>query len=215
MGKRDDRQTSTMMRRFAGQSSTGPKCVADQSVQRKRSSISPCCAGTWTLVMVAPRRSPSGWCGVTRPPERGSRSCLRGHACKVPRLLEACTVWHTPASGKIRTLALGAPDDERLGGRRPGRTLTRAHRDDLASGADGKASRAGGGGGLRRRELVRQLLDPRLQGRHVVLEVEDALDAGQRDALLRQPLHLAQQLDVTGAVATSTSPRPRRGHQAQ
>ena len=56
--------------------------------------------------------------------------------------------------------------------------------------------------------------DPALQPVDLVLEGEDPLDALEVDALVGQPLHLAQDLDVAArstAAAAAASGRARRG----
>ena len=74
----------------------------------------------------------------------------------------------------------------------------------------------GGQLGPRTIEFGHQLDDPRAQGVDMRLELDDALDAGQVDAvLLGQALHLAQQSDITCRVPASAAPGTTRGHQPE
>src|SRR5690606_3884123 len=61
-------------------------------------------------------------------------------------------------------------------------------------------------------ELRVELADPGAQGSHLVLELEDALDAAEGDPLvLREALHLAQPGDVRGAVPAAATTSARGG----
>ena len=65
-------------------------------------------------------------------------------------------------------------------------------------------------------QLVGQLGEPRLQRLDLVGQLDDALDAGEVDALvLRQPLHLAQQVDVVLRVASAAAGTALRADQAE
>src|SRR4051794_26426293 len=72
----------------------------------------------------------------------------------------------------------------------------------------GRGDRGLGGdpAGLRGLELLEQLVHAGLQRLDPRLQLDDPLDARQVDAvLLGQPLHLAQQCDVAGAVTAATA----------
>src|SRR5205807_9109590 len=64
-------------------------------------------------------------------------------------------------------------------------------------------------------EVGLQVGDPRAQRVDVGLQLQDALDAGEVDALvLAQPLDLAKQRDVTGGISTTTTARASWRHQS-
>src|SRR3954468_13384862 len=109
------------------------------------------------------------------------------------------------------------PHDESAGrGPSPLGAPTRRHRDDV-TGAAGREHPAAGG------EPVAQLLDLAAEAVDLVaqpvvlqLQLEDALDPREVDALvLAEPLHLAQQGDVTSRVAPSAPRRPPRRDQPE
>src|SRR4051794_4096769 len=113
--------------------------------------------------------------------------------------------------------AAGTPDDQGLGpagaargalpGTRGNDITSAARREDAGTGAEHAT------GPL---ELGGELTDAGLQRRHLVLEVQDALDAGQADALvLGEPLHLAQPRHVPGGVATAAPAGARGGDEAE
>src|SRR5690606_41607953 len=63
--------------------------------------------------------------------------------------------------------------------------------------------------------LGRELGEPAAHGLHLRLEVEDPLDAGQADALVGQPLDLAQPVDVPGGVASAAAPGRSEEHTSE
>src|SRR5690606_20795450 len=63
--------------------------------------------------------------------------------------------------------------------------------------------------------LLEQLRRPRPHRLELLLELQDALDPGQADALLRELLHRAQLPDVARGVAAAAAPGALRGDQTQ
>src|SRR6476659_7843841 len=104
-----------------------------------------------------------------------------------------CSLTRVP--DRLRPSPAGPPHDERLGAVGAAhRPLPRAHGHDLAGPADGEHPAAEADRVPHRLQLLAQLPDPGAQGPDLVLQLEDALDAGEADAILMgEPLQLAQQ----------------------